>query len=381
MHDSTRTVVVFSGGGTGGHLYPALALADALQVLRPDVRPFFVGASRGVEARILPAQGREHELLPVEGFQRGRGLGSLRALPSLAKSVARMSRLFGRLDPEAVVVTGGYAGAPAGLVAGIRRVPLVLQEQNAVPGVTTRLLSRWAVQVHVAFPEAEGRLPARARRRVRVSGNPVRPTPRLGREEARRVFDLPDDAVVVLAVGGSQGSAALNRTLLEAVGAVVGGTLDRPEAVHLLWSTGPSHHGAVTEALAAVGTPRWVRALPYIDDMPAALTASDLAVSRAGAMATAELLNHGLPAVLVPLPTAAADHQTFNARALAAAGAAVVAVEQGLTGPALWHEMSRLAGDDGLRERMRGAALERARPGAAAEIAADIAALLPGGAR
>ncbi|HSG07861.1 MAG TPA: UDP-N-acetylglucosamine--N-acetylmuramyl-(pentapeptide) pyrophosphoryl-undecaprenol N-acetylglucosamine transferase [Longimicrobiales bacterium] len=381
MHELARTVVVFSGGGTGGHLYPALALAEALVALRPDVRPFFVGAARGVEARVLPERRAEHVLLPVQGFQRGRGLGALRALPALAVSVVRTARLFRRLRPEAVVVTGGYAGGPAGMVAGALRIPLVLQEQNAVPGVTTRLLSRWARRIHVAFPEAVALLPGRARQRTVVSGNPVRPASLVAKGEARKAFGLPQEGSVVLVVGGSQGSIALNRLLLEAVAGVVRGELTRPEGVTVLWSTGPGHHAAVQRALDSVGAPGWVRAVGYIQDMPIALAAADLAVSRAGAMATAELLNQGLPAILVPLPTAAADHQSMNAEALAHAGAAVVAREEGLTGAGLWAHVVDLACGDSRRVRMVAAARERARPTAATEIAADIAALLPGSGR
>jgi UDP-N-acetylglucosamine--N-acetylmuramyl-(pentapeptide) pyrophosphoryl-undecaprenol N-acetylglucosamine transferase len=381
VHDALRSVVVFSGGGTGGHLYPALALAEALVQILPEVRPFFVGATRGVEARILPARGLEHALLPVEGFHRGTGLRSLRALPRLGVSLLHVGDLFQRLRPEAVVVTGGYAGGPAGIAAGMGRIPLVIQEQNAIPGVTTRLLSRWARQVHLAFPEASALLPGAARSKVHVSGNPVRAASALPQDEARRTFGLPLDGVVALVTGGSQGSDALNRTVLDALTGVTSGRLGRPPALRLLWSTGPRHHQDVMKTLATLGAPEWVHAHPYIDDMPAALAAADVAVSRAGAMTTAELTNNGLPAVLVPLPTAAADHQARNAEALAAAGAAVVAPEDGLTGALLWAHVERLVRDSSLRERMADAAKVRARPGAAADIAASVAPLIRGGVR
>jgi UDP-N-acetylglucosamine--N-acetylmuramyl-(pentapeptide) pyrophosphoryl-undecaprenol N-acetylglucosamine transferase len=374
-------VVVFSGGGTGGHLYPALALAEALVGIRPEVRPFFIGAARGVEARILPARGLEHALLPVEGFHRGTGLRSLRALPRLGRSLLHVGDLFQRLRPEAVVVTGGYAGGPAGIAAGIGRIPLVIQEQNAVPGVTIRLLSRWARQVHLAFPEASRLLPGAARSKVNVSGNPVRAPSTLPKDDARRSFGLPPEGIVALVTGGSQGAAALNRTVLDALGGVASGHLNRAPTLRLLWSTGPRHHEDVNRTLATLGSPDWVHAYPYIDDMPAALAAADVAVSRAGAMTTAELMNNGLPAVLVPLPTAAADHQAWNAEALAAAGAAVVAPEVGLTGALLWAHVERLVRDSSLRERMASEARRRARPGAATDIAASVARLIHGGAR
>ncbi|MSR36627.1 MAG: UDP-N-acetylglucosamine--N-acetylmuramyl-(pentapeptide) pyrophosphoryl-undecaprenol N-acetylglucosamine transferase, partial [Gemmatimonadetes bacterium] len=147
MDEDPRLVVVFSGGGTGGHLYPALALAEALVQIRPDVRPFFVGAERGIEARVLPEQGVEHALLPVRGFARGQLFSNWRIVPTLARSLSRVSALFRTLDPGLVVVTGGYASGPSGLVAALRRVPLVIQEQNSVPGFTTRMLSRWAREI------------------------------------------------------------------------------------------------------------------------------------------------------------------------------------------------------------------------------------------
>jgi len=377
VHEPGRVVVVFSGGGTGGHLYPALALADALVRLRPDVHPFFVGASRGLEARVLPERGVDHLLLPVEGFARGSGLAGARALPGLGRSLLLVADLARTLRPEVVVVTGGYAGGPAGIVAGLLGIPLVLQEQNALPGVTTRLLSRWARQIHLAFPEAAGRLPERVRGRVQESGNPVRPLPAIPRARAREAFGLPDEGLVVLVSGGSQGAIGLNRALTEAVRGVVQGDLERPEGLILLWSTGPRHFEGIAGELARLGEPAWVRALPYIEDVPSALAAADVAIGRAGAMTTAEFLEAGLPAILVPLPTAAANHQALNAEALEKAGAAVVAPEAGLTGDALWAHVARLARDGALRARMGEAARGRARPGGAAKIAAAVAVLLP----
>jgi UDP-N-acetylglucosamine--N-acetylmuramyl-(pentapeptide) pyrophosphoryl-undecaprenol N-acetylglucosamine transferase len=367
--------VVFSGGGTGGHLYPALALARALVELRPEVRPFFVGARRGIEARVLPDKGLPHELLPVVGVRRGRGLANWRVLPALASSLARIHRLFRRLRPGLVVVTGGYAGAPAGLGAVAHRLPLALQEQNSVPGITTRLLSRWADQVHLAFPEAGAGLPAAARTRVRESGNPVRPPSAMEAGEARRALGLAPGGSVVLVVGGSQGSAALNARMIEAVKAVESGSVTRPPGLQLLWSTGPRHLGTVRDALEPL--PSWVVATGYIEAMEEALAAADLAVSRAGAMATSEFLAWGTPMVLLPLPTAAADHQARNAEALATAGAALHLPEAGLTGVGLWEEVRGLVEDRGRLTGMAEAARGRGHPGAATEIARALAELLP----
>lgn len=374
MHE--RPVVVFSGGGTGGHLYPALAIADALRAQRSDVRAVFVGATRGLEARILPERGEDHHLLPVRGIDRARLASSWRVVPALCSSLYSVAQLFRRLRPEAVVVTGGYAGTPAGLVAGMLGVPLLLQEQNSVPGLATRALSRFADIIHVAFPEAIERLPRSVRDRVRQSGNPVRAASPRSRAEARSLFALPADALVGLVTGGSQGSLALNEFILQAIEGVVANGLSRPQRLQLLWSAGSKHHDVVAARLARLGDPPWVHVLPYIEDMPSALAAADLAVTRSGAMTTSELLNQGLPAVLVPLPTAAANHQAHNAMALAQAGAAVVVSQPHLTGELLWAEVVRLAEDEATLADMRAAALSRARPDAASEIAADVERLL-----
>jgi UDP-N-acetylglucosamine--N-acetylmuramyl-(pentapeptide) pyrophosphoryl-undecaprenol N-acetylglucosamine transferase len=369
-------VVVFSGGGTGGHLYPALAIADALRAERPDVRVLFAGSQRGIEGRILSQRGEWHELLPVHGFDRARPLRSLVGVVGFLVSLVRIWRVFSAIRPEVVVVTGGYAGAPAGIAAALSDVPLVLQEQNAMPGVVTRLLSRWASRIHLAFGEAVERLPA-GRDRVVLSGNPVRPSVALDRVRAREALDLPPAAVVLLVVGGSQGSLALNRALLEAVRSVAEGGMERPAALHVLWATGPAHYDAVSEGLATLGErARWVHPVPYIEDMPMALAAGDLALARAGAIFTAELLVQGLPAVLVPLPTAAADHQARNAEALQRSGAAVVLPQDELTPERLWLTVSELAAAPARLSEMSASALRLARPEAARDIAASVAALL-----
>jgi UDP-N-acetylglucosamine--N-acetylmuramyl-(pentapeptide) pyrophosphoryl-undecaprenol N-acetylglucosamine transferase len=393
--------VVFAGGGTGGHLYPALALADELVRQRPDVRPFFLGARRGIEARILPERSLEHRLLPVRGVRRGEWWSNLGVPFALASSVATTIGVHRRIRPELVVVTGGYAGAPAGLVAAAMGTPLVLQEQNAWPGVTTRLLSRWAAQVHLAFAEALPELPTRAQRVAQVSGCPIRALPddapdrrdvllRLGLEPRHRLL---------LLVGGSQGSLDLNKLMLEAV-RLVSGSASRSasgsmsvaasgasrahvdehvplEGWQLLWMTGPAHHALITQELSECGNPPWVRAVPYIEDMPLVQGVTDLAVSRAGAMTTAELLAWGVPAILVPLPTAAANHQEMNARALEQAGAAVHLAQDGLTAKTLWSTIARLAEDPQALTTMSECAKERSRPDATSFIVREMVGLLP----
>jgi UDP-N-acetylglucosamine--N-acetylmuramyl-(pentapeptide) pyrophosphoryl-undecaprenol N-acetylglucosamine transferase len=282
--------------------------------------------------------------------------------------VRGLRKLFGEFQPQLVVGTGGYASAPACLYAVARGIPVAVQEQNSHAGLTTRTLSRWARQVHLGFPEARRYMKPGKQTEITTLGNPIRPPdPRIDRHAARAQFGLQVDSKVVLVVGGSQGSRAINEALLEA--------LQPAQGIEILWVTGPAHIETINSRLPEHAR-RFVRTVGYINNMPDALAAADIAISRAGAMATAELLAWGIPALLIPLPTAAADHQTHNARALAEAGAAVMLVERELEPKQLWSELMRITGDAALRNRMAAAARERARPNAARDIARKLATLL-----
>ncbi len=370
--------VLFAGGGTGGHLYPALALAEAMQTARAGTEVHFVGAQRGVEARVLPQRGVPHTLLPFHPIYRSQVWRNATTIAGLSRSCLGLARLYLRFSPQLVVATGGYASAPAGMMAVAAGVPLALQEQNSFPGMTVRSLARFSAQVHLGFPEAAQRMKPGRRTEVFALGNPIRPPEHIERAEARGRFGLSRDATVVLVVGGSQGARALNHALLDALRGVATGSLPQPAArVEILWGTGPAHIEGIRTQVETIGAADWVKPVGYIDAMNHALASADLAISRAGAMATAELLAWGVPMLLVPLPTAAADHQTHNAAALAEAGAAVHLPEKTLTGPQLWSELNALLGDAGRRSAMAGAARGRAQPNAARDIAEQLVRLLP----
>lgn len=381
MHE--ERVVVFAGGGSGGHLYPAFAMADALVAECPEVRPFFVGAERGIEARVLPERGLPHLLVPLRGFVRGEWAANVGLVPRLAESFVRTADAFQRLRPEMVVLTGGYAAVSAGAVAVTRGLPLVLLEPNAWPGMVTRFLAPWADQVHVAYPEVIGRLRRLKDGAARVSGHALRPLPApdpAAEVAAREALGLDPEAAVVLVTGGSQGSMAINRLLVRAARAAASGELPVPEGWQLVWATGTKNYEAVRAELGGAAEAGWLRCLPYIDDMPTLLSFADLAVGRSGAGTTAEFQLSGTPSVLIPLPTSAEGHQEHNARALEAAGAAVLMLQDEATPRGLWGALTRLMGDPRRRASMSRAARERARPGATAAIGRDLAELLGCGA-
>ena len=377
MSERRAPRVLFAGGGTGGHLYPALALAAAFQERDPSTEVFFVGAKRGIESRVLPERGVPHVLLPLEPIRRSRPWQNWRLLPALARTGVGLRSAFRRFRPDLVIGTGGYASGPVVGWAILRGIPAALQEQNSYPGFTTRLLAGRARQIHLAFPEALDHLKPGKNTQVFVHGNPIRPPdPAADRAASRAKFGL-GSGTVALVVGGSQGSRAVNEALLADLRGTAAGRLPaRPEGMEILWATGPSHYDAVSAKLAELKVGDWVHAVPYIEDMPSALAASDLAVSRAGAMASAELCAWGIPSILVPLPTAAANHQHHNAVALAEAGAAVLVPEAELASGRLWGELIGLAGDDARRGALARGARERGHPNAAREIVASLAELL-----
>lgn len=357
--------VVFTGGGTGGHLYPALAIARALRTLRPQVEPFFVGATRGIERHVLPTTEFPHLLLDLHPLYRAKPWRNWRTMLGLARAPALLRRSLGASPPVLAVGTGGYAASATLAWCVARRIPIVLQEQNSFPGQTIRLFSRWAEEIYLGFPEAAARLSGRAAGRGVATGNPIQPPvePRPLRADARRKWGFPErGGRVLLVFGGSQGSAAIN-DLMDA-------WLARgiPDDVLVIWATGISHYARY----AARATPRVV-VREYLSPIADAYASADLALTRAGAMTTAELCAWGIPSILVPLPTAAADHQTANARSLAAAGAAKWIPEHQATPERLDTEIAGLLHDDAALAALSEGATKRARPRAALDIAGRVA--------
>ena len=369
--------ILFAGGGTGGHLYPALALAEAFQRRDARAEVFFIGAKRGVEARVLPERGVPHALLPLEPIRRSRVWENWRLFPAMMRSAAGLRRVFREFRPDLVVGTGGYASGPVVAWALMRGIPAAVQEQNSYPGVTTRWLAGRVRQIHLAFPEARRYLKPGPRTEIFELGNPIRPPdPFLDPVESRARFGLRGEGTVALVVGGSQGARAVNEALLADLRGVADGRLPpRPEGLEILWATGPGHYESVAARLAEVGA-EWVHAVPYIQEMPSALAAAGVAVSRAGAMALAELCAWGIPSVLVPFPHAAANHQHHNAVALHEAGAAVMVTEDELGSGRLWAELVGLAADEGRRRELAHRARERGRPDAADQIVDKLTHLL-----
>jgi len=360
--------VIFAGGGTGGHLYPGLAIARALKKADPRVEPFFIGAKRGIERDVLPQVGWAFELLDLHPLYRSRPWENWKTIRGAMSAWRMIAGEVRSEHPACVVATGGYASGLALGYATTHKIPIVLQEQNTFPGITTRFFSRFASQIHLGFPEARSHISPSKKTEVFDSGNPIEPPPADAFEKApaRGKWGFPETGGSVLLVyGGSQGSKAMN----DVVAAWVDEGL--PPDLFVIWATGKANY----DSLARYETAR-VKVRAYIAPISEAYRAADFALTRAGAMATAELCAWGIPAIVVPLPTAAADHQTANAKALAAAGAAEMIRQSDLNTQSLSRAVESMLSNPTKLATMRAKALERARPTAAADIAQHILRLV-----
>lgn len=319
--------LLLAGGGTGGHLFPAVALAQQLLEEEWQAEVLFVGTERGIEARVLPGLGLPLKTIDISGYV-GRGWRARLALPGqLLRSVRQSLRILDRFRPDVVVGVGGYASGPVLLAARLRRIPFIIHEQNALFGLTNRILARWAQRVCLSFP-----IDGVVGDEVVITGNPVR-------RGMAQCPPLPDDGPSLLVFGGSRGASAINSAMCAALPALD----DMRDELQIIHQTGSEDCEKVQAVYAAAG---WrAEVVPFIDDMVAALSRAQLVLCRAGATTVAELTAAGRAAILVPYPHAAADHQTANARAVAAAGAAVLLPQAQLTADGLAAQLRTLLHD------------------------------------
>jgi len=350
--------LLIAGGGTGGHLYPGIAAGE--EVVRRGGQVLFVGTSRGLEARAVPAAGYALELLEVSGLKRVGPVAALRSLFRLPKAFFRSLAILRRFRPDVVLGVGGYASGPLVLVAALLRYPTAIQEQNSVPGITNRILAHLVRKVVVAFDEARRFFPAR---KTETIGNPVR---------SKLVANLsagPDNADSnaaphILVVGGSQGARGVNELVLAAI-EVLAKNGPLPSVVH---QAGPGDQDRCSQHYRTMGVSDRIEVRPFIDDMAAAYHRASLVIARAGALTLAELAIAGRPAILIPLPTATDDHQSKNAARFAQAGAAIVLSQHTATGAELAQLLTEVLADAGRRQAMAAAMHSLARPNAAADL-------------
>jgi UDP-N-acetylglucosamine--N-acetylmuramyl-(pentapeptide) pyrophosphoryl-undecaprenol N-acetylglucosamine transferase len=330
--------LVIAGGGTGGHLFPGVALAAEFERLVADCKIIFIGAQRGLETRVIPALGYELITLPVRGVV-GFGFfsGVVRSLGLVAASV-KAFWILGRISPDLVIGVGGYASVPAILAAAFRGLPRCILEQNVSPGKANQVLSRFAQRIYQGFASRTEVFPIE---KTRVTGNPIRPGT-LPPEDLRR----PQGRRTLLVLGGSQGALQINELVVNVVPRLKKVFSD----LTVVHQTGPTHETMVRQAYEKTGVD--VKVVPFINDMADAYGEADLCLSRAGAMSVSELTASGLPAVLIPYPDAAGGHQGQNGRWMEERGAAVVIEPEDVTPDLLFEQLQKLLSEPGLLAEM-----------------------------
>jgi len=348
---------LLAGGGTSGHITPALAIAEQIRLDCPDAEIRFCGTARGLESDLVPRAGYAFTPIRARGLPMKLSMDMIRALADFAAGRRQCRRLLREFQPNAVIGTGGYVCSPVVAAAASLKIPILLHEQNAFPGRSNRLLARRAAAVCVSFPGTEQRFPSGTP--VILTGNPVRSAFfGLERNAARAQLAIAQDQTLILVIGGSLGARSLNEAILG---------LDWPGELKpsVILAAGRQHFTSVSEAARGKS---WLSVREYIHDMDLHMAAADLIICRAGAMTCAELTALGRPSILVPYPFAASDHQTFNARVLADAGAALLCPDAELSPAYLMTALQDLLADPVRLQAMGRNAASLARPGAVRDI-------------
>ncbi|KIL34651.1 UDP-diphospho-muramoylpentapeptide beta-N-acetylglucosaminyltransferase [Cohnella kolymensis] len=364
--------VVLTGGGTGGHIYPALAIGREVSERQPDSSLLYIGTRRGLESRIVPQHGIDFEAIEITGFRRSLSWENVRTLMRFWQGVRRSKQLLKKFKPDVVVGTGGYVCGPVVYAASKLGIPTLIHEQNVVPGLANKFLSRYVDAVAVSFAES-----AQYFRRcpnIVHAGNPVASAVlRASKDNGFSSLGLKPGTPFVLVVGGSGGAKALNEAMSQMV-PLIGGLPD----VHFVFATGERfYEDTVTriKGLPAAAEDR-LHVLPYIHNMHEVLSAASLVVTRAGASFIAETTSIGVPAILIPSPNVTNNHQEANARSVADAGAGVMILERNLSGEVLFQQIAAIMTDSARRQSMAQASRNLGMPQAAAAIYEQIGRII-----
>lgn len=347
--------VILTGGGTGGHIYPALALARYMKKKHPDIEILYIGSSRGLEADIVKKEGIPFRAIEIAGFKRKLSFSNLKTIYLFLKAVRQIKKWIRSFQPDAVIGTGGYVAGPVVYAATRLKVPTFIHEQNVIPGLTNSFLARFVDRVCVSFSGSAQYFP---REKVVMTGNPratevVEADGKMGRAS----LNIPEDKRIVLIVGGSRGAEAINEAFLSILP-----KLDQLTAHHFIYVTGEKHYDFVMSQWQEMDRPANVTIRPFLYNMPEVLAATDLIVNRAGASFLAEMTALGIPSILIPSPYVTNNHQEKNARWMEEQGASVMILERDLTGSLLFEQMKRILQDDDLWNRMKKASVKLGQP-------------------
>ncbi|MFR0822780.1 MAG: undecaprenyldiphospho-muramoylpentapeptide beta-N-acetylglucosaminyltransferase [Clostridia bacterium] len=334
--------VLIAAAGTGGHVNPGIAIANKIKEKEKDAEIVFVGTTRGLENDLVPRAGYPLKTIDVYGIRRSLSIENIKRAYKMLTAMQEAKRLVKEFKPDVVIGTGGYVCVPVGLASKKYQIPLVLHESNAFPGMAVKLLSKKADKILLGFEEAKQRLPKA--KEVVVTGTPTKVTKlsmtKMEKEEIRKRLGFTKDLPLVLAFGGSQGAKSINESLIEII------QKEMNQHYNLLWATGASAYDEIKEVLErenrSLESRNTVKIVPYIYNMEEMLNAVDVIISRSGAMSITEISTVGKPAIFIPFPYAAENHQEYNARVLEKAKAAKVILDKALTATYLNQEVEEL---------------------------------------
>lgn len=356
MKNSTPYRFLFAGGGTGGHLYPAIAVADEIKKLKPESEIIFVGTKSKIEGRVVPKLGYGFKSIWIKGFARKFNMDNLLFPIKLFVSLMQSLFISFRFRPKVAIGSGGYVAGPAIWGASVLGAKVILMESNSYPGVTTRLLERYADELHIAFEDSKKYL--RHPEKLKVTGNPVRTE--LGssnKEEAKKFFGLDESKTTVLVLGGSLGAASINEAIASCVEEL------EKKSLQVIWQTGKNYYPKYKSINF-----NSVKILDFVEDMNKAYSACDVLVARAGATTIAELTVLGIPSILIPSPHVAENHQYFNAKSLSDNNAAMLIKDDEVKN-ILKDKILELTGDKSLQRTLKENAIKLSKPEAANIIA------------
>ena len=352
--------ILVTGGGTGGHIYPALAFIRYVQKIQPDSEFLYVGTHRGLENKIVPETGISFKTIKIQGFKRKLSLDNVKTVQLFLESIKRSKEILREFKPDVVIGTGGYVSGSVVYAAARMKIPTIVHEQNSVPGITNKFLSRFADRIGICFPDAAQYFPEN---KTVLVGNPrAQEVVTSGKSEVLEQYGLLPDIPTVLIFGGSQGALKINQAVIQALPKF------SQKEYQVLYASGDRYYNEISEKIDFDKISKNLSLKPYIKNMKDVIANVDLLIGRAGATSIAEFTALGLPAILIPSPYVTNDHQTKNAQSLVNAGAVKMITDAELTGENLVEAVDEIMADSEKRENMAKASRQEGIPDAAERL-------------
>ncbi|CEO27246.1 undecaprenyldiphospho-muramoylpentapeptide beta-N-acetylglucosaminyltransferase [Paraclostridium sordellii] len=349
--------ILLSGGGTGGHVYPAIAIANKIKEENPEAEIIFVGTEKGIESEIVPKYGYELKTVTVQGFKRKIDFENVKRVFKLFKGLEQSRKIVKKFKPDVVIGTGGYVSGPVLFNSSMSKVPTIVHEQNSFPGVTNKILAKMVTKVLTSFEDSHERFPEETRSKLVLTGNPVRKEILISKKSvSRRKLGIQEDKKMVLCYGGSGGSRKINDSMKLVIRNLVN------DDIAFIYATGKNFYDGFISDINDLDLKPYQKVVPYLEDMATALAACDIVIGSAGAISLAEITALGKPSIIIPKAYTAENHQEYNAKSVESKGAGIAILEKNLTPETLNETVYKLLGDRDLLLDMSNASKEIGKP-------------------